>query len=300
MALAAGVVRLATRPARALLLAAALLGAAHCRQEEAPPPVSKARERTAAAPARRVVALAPNLTEIVFALGAGSSLVGVSEYSDFPEAARSLPRVGGLEVSAERVASLTPDLVLATAEGGNRKGAVSALEASGVPVLVVPGGSLDEVLSGIVLVAGRLGRDAEGERLTASLRQRREAVRRSVAARPRPRAVLLVWPDPPSAAGGGTFLDDVLTEAGAQNLLSGRPGWPVISGEWLATAPIEVAVVPDSAVNRPVFERAFASGALSRGTIRAARLVRVDESSLTRPGPRVFDALEHLARGLSP
>ncbi|MCA1611308.1 MAG: helical backbone metal receptor [Acidobacteria bacterium] len=297
MAPAAEAVRLAVPPGRALLVAFALLGAAHCRRNETSPPLSRAAAHPA--PARRVVALAPNLTEIVFALGSGSTLVGVSEHSDFPEATRSIPRVGGLEVSAERVASLTPDLVLATADGGNRKGAVSALEASGVPVLVVPGGSLDEVLSGIFLVAGRLGRDAEAARLTDSLRKRREAVRQSVAARPRPRAVLLVWPDPPSAAGGGTFLDDVLTEAGAQNLLSDRPGWPVVSGEWLATAPIEVVVVPDSPVNRPVFERSFASGALSRGSIRAARVVRVDESSLTRPGPRVFDALEQLARGLS-
>lgn len=294
MALAAGLFRLATRGLRVALLTAAALGAARCGRH---PSLSPGR-----APARaatRVVALAPNLTEIVFALGAGASLVGVSDFSDFPGAARSVPRVGGLEVSAERVASLTPDLVLATAEGGNRKGVVSALEASGVPVLVVPGGSLDDVLSGIELVGRRLGREAEARRLTRSLRDRREAVRRSLSSRPRPRAVLLVWPDPPSAAGGGTFLDDVLREAGAQNLISGRPGWPVLSAEWLATASIEVAVVPDSPGNRPVFDRAFSAGALSRGSIRAARLIRLDESSLTRPGPRVFDALEQLARGLS-
>lgn len=291
MALAAELFRIATRALRVACMAAAALGAARCGRHSSGSPVRK--------PAARVVSLAPNLTEIVFALDAGASLVGASDFSDFPEAARSVPRVGGLEVSAERVASLTPDLVLATAEGGNRKGAVSALEASGVPVLVVPGGSLDEVLSGIELVGRRIGRDAEARRLTRSLRERREAVRRSVSARPRPRAVLLVWPDPPSAAGGGTFLDDVLTEAGAENLLSGRPGWPVLSAEWLATASIEVAVVPDSPGNRPVFERAFAAGALSRGSIRTARVIRLDESALTRPGPRVFDALEQLARGLS-
>ena len=81
------------------------------------------------------MSLAPNLTEIVFAVGAGDRLIGVSDYSDYPEAARSLPRVGGLEVSAERIASLSPDLVLATPEG-NAKGPVRALEAVGVPVLI--------------------------------------------------------------------------------------------------------------------------------------------------------------------
>ncbi|MEP7132355.1 MAG: helical backbone metal receptor [Acidobacteriota bacterium] len=295
MALAAGCFRVATRALRVAVLAAIALATTRCGTPESSSSVRGAAPRAA----KRVVALAPNLTEIVFALGAGSSLVGVSEFSDFPDAARSIPRVGGLEVSAERIASLTPDLILATAEGGNRKGAVSALEASGLPVLVVPGGSLDEVLAGIELVARRLGREGEGHRLTRTLEERREAVRRSVTSRPRPRAVLLVWPDPPSAAGGGTFLDDVLTEAGAQNLLSNRSGWPVVSAEWLATAPIEVAVIPDSPVNRPVFERAFAAGALARGSIAAARVIRVDESALTRPGPRVFDALEQLARGLS-
>lgn len=250
-------------------------------------------------PARRVVSLAPNLTEIVFAVGAGPSLVGVSDYSDYPPQAASLPHVGGLDPSAEAVAALRPDLVLATAEGGNRKGAVSALEAAGIPVLLVPGGSLDDVLAGIRRVGARTGHSGEAERLVRSLAARREAVRRATAGRRRPRAVLLVWPDPPQAAGGKTFLNDVLTEAGAENLLADRPGWPVVSSEWLATAPVDVLVVPDSPGNRPVFDRAVLSGALSRGAAAKARIVRMDESSLTRPGPRVFAALEDLARELA-
>lgn len=112
--------------------------------------------------------------------------------------------------------------------------------------------------------------------------------------------MLLVWPDPPQAAGGGTFLDDVLTEAGADNVLRDRPGWPVVSSEYLTTAAVDVLVLPASAANRPAFEHALVSGALSRGTARRARVVWVDESEITRPGPRVFDALEDLARELHP
>ena len=245
------------------------------------------------------MALAPNLTEIVFAVGAGRALVGVSDFSDYPPEAASVPRVGGLDPSAERVASLHPDLVLATAEGGNRRGAVSAVEAAGIPVLLVPGGSLDEVLAGIRLIGSRVGHGAEAEEVARSLAQRRDRVRRSVAGRRRPRAILLVWPEPAQAAGAKTFLDDVLTKAGAENLLADRSGWPVVSSEWLATAPIEVVVVPDSVGNRPVFDRAFASGSLSRGAVAKARIVRVDESALTRPGPRVFGALETLANELA-
>jgi ABC-type Fe3+-hydroxamate transport system substrate-binding protein len=234
----------------------------------------------------------------VFALGAGGSLVGVSEYSDFPAAARAIPRVGGLDVSAEKVASLAPDLVLATLEG-NARGPVSALLAAGLRVVVVPTGSLDAVLETIRRTGEALGRSARAERLVADLTRRRAAVRGRVAGRTRPRAILLVWPDPPQAAGGGTFLDGVLQEAGAENLVGNRPGWPVLSAEYLTTAPVDVLVLPMSAANRPTFERAFASGALSRGEARRARVIRLDEAALTRPGPRVFDALEELARQLS-
>jgi iron complex transport system substrate-binding protein len=104
-----------------------------------------------------------------------------------------------------------------------------------------------------------------------------------------------VWPDPPQAAGGGTFLDDLLQEAGAENMVRDRTGWPVLSPEFIATAPVELLVVPDSDQTRGAYARAFATGPLSRGPIARARVVRLDESALTRPGPRVFDMLERLA-----
>ncbi len=285
---------MARRPPGPFFLAVlALTALAACRRPEEPgPPAGPGFPR-------RVVTLAPNLTEIVFAVGAGRALVGVSEFSDFPAQARSIPRVGGLEVSAERVASLRPDLVLATAEG-NARGPVSALAAAGLPVLVVPGGSLDAVLEGIRLVGRRLGHAAEGERLAQELNRRRRKVRESVAGWSRPRAVMLIWPDPSQAAGGGTFLNDVLTEAGAENLLAGRRGWPLVSAEWLAVTPIDVLVVADSPQTRGAYERAFTKGPLSRGAVARARVVRIQESVLTRPAPRVFEALEDLARRLNP
>lgn len=261
------------------------------RSSAAPPPASPA-------PATRVVSLAPNLTEIVFAVGAGDRLVGVSDFSDYPPAAKTIPSVGGVEMSSERIVSMRPDLVLANGDAGRLSGAASSVEAAGVPVLAVPTTSLDQVLAAIRRIGGRVGRPEQASRLADELAKRREAIRRAAATRRKPRAVLLVWPEAPQAAGGGTFLNDVLTEAGAVNLLEDRPGWPVVSEEWLATAPIEVIVIPDSPRNRAVYDRAFASGSLSRGSAARARVLRLDESVLTRPGPRVFDALEILARDL--
>lgn len=281
------------RPPFAAALFAASAALLACRAGDPPP-----RAPVRAVP-RRVVALAPNLTEIVFALGAGGSLVGACEYSDYPPEARKIPRVGGLEISAEKVASLRPDLVLATREG-NARGPVSALAAAGLEVVVLPTGSLDAVLESVRLAGEALGRPDAAARVVRSLERRREAVRARVRGRPRPRAFLLVWPEPPQAAGGGTFLHDVLTEAGAENLLASRPGWPVVSVEYLTTAPVDVVVLPASSETRPVFERARSSGALSRGASRRARVVWMDEAALTRPGPRVFDALEALADAIHP
>lgn len=234
----------------------------------------------------------------MFALGASDTLVGVSEHSDHPPAARAIPRVGGIEVSAERVLAVRPDLVLATREG-NTRGPVAALQSAGLDVLVVPGSSVDEVLAGIRLVAERLGRAGEGARLLSALEARRRAVRALASRSARPRAILLIWPDPPQAAGGGTFLDAVLAEAGAVNALADRPGWPVVSQEFLAASPIDVLVVPDADGTRAVYARALREGALSRGAAARAQIIRVDESALTRPGPRIFEAMEVLAAALA-
>ena len=113
-----------------------------------------------------------------------------------------------------------------------------------------------------------------------------------------PATILLIWPEPPQAAGGGTFLHDVLTEAGAENVLADRPGWPLVSPEYLAATPVDVLIVPESEGNREVYDRALRDGVLSRGAAKRARIIRVDESALTRPGPRVFEAMEGLARAL--
>ena len=103
-------------------------------------------------------------------------LVGVSDYSDYPPAARAIPRVGGLDVNAEKVASLRPDLILAAREG-NARGPVSALAAAGLRVVVLPTGSIDAVLESIRLCGAALGRGEDAARLVESLARRRAAVR---------------------------------------------------------------------------------------------------------------------------
>lgn len=241
-----------------------------------------------------MVALAPNLTEIVFSLEAGNTLVGVSSHSDYPPQARSLPVVGGLTPDLERIVSLRPDLVLATTEG-NSPSTVAILERKGIPVLTTSAPDLRGVIRSIRLIADRLGVAARGRSLADSLGRRLEAVETRSASSRRVRAILLVWPSPAQAAGSGTFGGDLLREAGGANCV-GRPGWPVVSSEFLVRSTCRAVVYPAESSSREIFHEAFRSGPLSRmPAVREGRMIAIDGDLLTRPGPRSFDALEELA-----
>jgi ABC-type Fe3+-hydroxamate transport system substrate-binding protein len=241
-----------------------------------------------------VVALAPNLTEIVFALGAGGALAGVSSHSDYPRQALTLPVVGGLTPDLERIVSLNPDLVLATTEG-NSPSTVALLQARGIPVLTTSAPDLRGVIRSIRTIADRLGAGPRGAALADSLQRRLDAVESRSVRNRRVRAILLVWPSPPQAAGSGTFGEDLLREAGGANCIA-RPGWPVISAEFLVTAPCRAVVYPAESSSREIFGEAFRSGPISRmSAVREGRTIPIDGDLLTRPGPRSFDALEALA-----
>lgn len=242
--------------------------------------------------------LAPNLTEIVFALGAGDRLVGVSDFSDFPPAARRLPSIGGVNPDLERIAALSPDLILATSEGNSPR-IVSLLEKQGYPVLATRAPSLEGVLESILEISRRLGIPDRGESLVESLRKRESAVASRPTASRCPGVLVLVWPSPPQAAGKGTFADDLIRRAGGENCIP-RSGWPVVSAEFLTRSSCRLVVFPAEASTAAVFARAFRQGALARmPAVQRGGLLGIDVAILTRPGPRAFDALEILSNRLA-
>src|SRR2546422_6856427 len=145
--------------------------------------------RAPAGPPARIVSLAPSITEVVYALGAGERLVGVCAQCDYPAAVASLPRVGGyLAPSVEVTLARRPDLVIAAPSPGNRE-AVRAIERAGVRVLVVHDRTLADLWASIRAVAGALGTPAAGERLVADVTARLGAVRARVADLPPRRAL---------------------------------------------------------------------------------------------------------------
>src|SRR5438105_1419419 len=173
----------------------------------------------------RVVSLAPNVTEIVYAIGSGTKLVGTDDFSDFPEAAMRLPKVGGVEPNVEKIAALRPDLVIANASNVHPN-LQRALAAVPIPLMIVRTERLADVSAAMAQVDGRL--DGDPRRTIAAFERRIEQQRRH-RVRP-PRVLFVVWTNPLYVAGRRTFIDDLLELTGSTNAAE-VTGWPQYSLE---------------------------------------------------------------------
>jgi iron complex transport system substrate-binding protein len=190
-----------------LMMLADLLTAAGCHKPAAP-----------AARVARVVSLAPSSTEILYAVGAGDLIVGLDKYSDFPPAARAVARVGNdLNPSVERVLGMKPDVVF-IATTANSRDLAAELERLGVRVVVSRADSLADVFADITTIGAAVERAPAAATLVATLRARIAAVEHSFAGKPRPRAAVVVWPDPLTVAGGKSFVDEAIRAAGGHNI----------------------------------------------------------------------------------
>lgn len=270
----------------ALLAAALFTGAPASALAEAPYRLGKEGSETP----RRVITLAPSITEIVLDLGMGDRLVGVSRYDDADEV-KSLARVGGfLDPSPEAILRLEPDLLLVQPSPGNRA-TVMRLASLGVPILVLPLQSIQEVHDSVVAVGEALGSTAEGKALAAKIRQGLEEVRRAAANRP-PTSVLIVYTwSPLVVAGPGSFADELLGIVGARNVAGGLASpYPTLPGE--TALAYDPAVVVDASGGH--------GGSGASFTDWEGRVRKPASNALFRPGPRVVQGARDLSALLAP
>jgi iron complex transport system substrate-binding protein len=248
---------------------------------------------------KRIVSLAPSVTETLFAVGAGEEVVGVSELSDFPPEARQRDRVGSyLKPNVEAVIAQRPDVVIAVPTPGNRE-AVESLVDLGVRVVVVDEGpTLDDIYVSIDKIAAEAGRRASGRELVARLRDQVDTVRRRVASLPRVRALMIVGEDPLIAVGDRNLLDELLGFAGGKNVAAGLGRWPRLSVEFLIKSAPEVII--DSSMGDEADREASLYGSLGLGGASRGRVRRIRIDEVLRPGPRVAQGLEVLARLIHP
>ncbi len=285
-------------------LAAALACSLAARAADNPPRVvvdQLGREVHVPIRIERVISLAPNLTEMVYALGAQSRLVGVTNLCDYPPSVREKARVGDvLNPSLETIIELKPDVVLGST-AGNRRETVEALERAGVPLYGVDADTVEGILASIRNVAVLLDVPERGEALTAHLEQRLAALSSRLETAPRPRILFVLWLEPLLTVGGETFLNDVLAHAGAESIATDlRQDWPRLNLETVIERDPDFLVLPRAMSLEARFADLSSEPPWSElRPVREKRVLWVDESVL-RPGPRIVDAIEELARALHP
>ena len=253
-------------------------------------------------PVRRIVSLAPSVTETLFALGLGDRVVGDTDFCDYPAEAKQKARIGGpVNPNIEAVAALHPDVVVATREI-NRPESVHSLEQLGIAVYATDPQTVEQVLTSTERLGELLGAADSGRLLGANLRRRLSELDRRLAGLPAKSVLMVVWLDPLISVGRNTFLEDALRRAGARSVIDSPQSWPTIDLERIVRLQPEYLIISnDNAqqVQRELAEFQQRPGWRRLDAVRNRRFVVLSEA-ISHPSPRLVDGIEQLARALYP
>lgn len=263
------------------------------------------RQVTVPADPQRIVSLAPSNTEIVCALGACDELVGVTDFDDYPAMTADLPEVViGAQVDVEKVVAADPQLILAAGNELTPSTVIARLADLGYPVLVLYPESIEELYADIALVGRAIDAELAADALVADMRARAQAVVDAVAGEERPLTFyeVGVFEGTIYTAGEGSFLASLISLAGAEPV-TGDPLSTSIALEDLVAADPVVILLGDAAYDSTITSASVADRP-GWGQMRAVRLgwilPMLDDVLVTRPGPRIVDGLEALARAIHP
>ena len=253
--------------------------------------------------AQRVISLAPSNTEILFAVGAGSQVIGRDAYSDYPAEALDVADIGDTYagLNTELIVSLKPDLILAAEI--NTAEQVKALEDLGLTVYYLKNpNTLEEMYANLEIVAQLTGQDPT--KLTDSLKARVAAVDEKIL--PLSSRISVFYeldgtdPAKPYTAGSGTFINLLIERAGGYNIASDIEGYPQLSLEQVVAADPMFIVLGDSAFGVTAEAVAARPGWENLSAVKSGQVLPFDDNLLSRPGPRLVDGLEALAKLLRP
>lgn len=238
---------------------------------------------------QRVVSLAPSITEMVFALGAGPRLVGCTVNCDYPEQVKNLPRVGGMVFDFEKILALHPDLVVV--EGFSSPQALERLHQLGLKTLVLHSDTLEGYTAALRQLGTSLGCEPAAARLLVSLQAFRTRASSSSRLGRKPRVFVEIGSHPLWSAAQGSLVDELVGLAGADNVCHDlRPSYPKVGPEQLVTWDPDVVVLTTSGVDAFCSTPAFAG----LRAVRARRVYRIEAALLVRGGPRLIEGVAQL------
>jgi iron complex transport system substrate-binding protein len=265
------------------------------------------REVKLAGPAQRIVSLAPSNTEILFAVGAGQQVVGCDDFSDFPEATKALPKIGSLQKqNTEQIVALKPDLVLAAEINSQEQ--IKALTDLGLTVYYLSNPkTIEDMYTNLEIVAKLTGHETETAKLVESLQARVAAVDEKIKGATTKPVVFyeLDSTDPakPWSAGPGTFIDLLLARAGGVNLTTAAgitDAYPQVSVEQVVSTDPDLILLGDAMWGVTVESVGQRPGWDKLKAVTGNQVHPFDDNTVSRPGPRLVDGLEALAKLLHP
>ena len=252
-------------------------------------------------PPRRIVSLVPSVTEVLYAIGAQGTLVGVTDFCDYPPEARRKPHVGDmLSPNLETLVTLKPDLVVAT-RSGNREETFDQLKRLGIPVYLVDPVTVDDVLRLVSDLGDLTGHRDRAVLVDRDLERRIAAVRDRVKGRPQPRVLYVLWPEPLIVPGRGALVSELIALAGGASVTADQgQGYPRMSLEAAVGRAPEVIVLARHGSRTGSAGREQWLRLESMPAIRSGRLYMADGDLMHRYGPRLVVGLEKLARMIHP
>jgi len=258
-------------------------------------------------PPARIVTLAPSLTELVFAAGGGGAIVAVDSSSDFPVAARAIPRIGDVSrIDVERLLALKPDLVVVWRHGNTTR-ELDQLEGAGIRLFRLEPQRLDDVVRAIERLGQLLGTEATAGPAAAALRERLAALRRRHAIEPPVRVFYQVWSSPLMTISGKQIVSEVIELCGGRNVFAGlAPLVPQVAVESVLAADPEAIFTADERGNTALLRRdpdAPSFAAWRRyprlAAVRGRWLYVLNGDAISRQGPRIVDGASAVCGALA-
>ncbi len=256
------------------------------------------REVRLKGPAKRIITLAPHATEMLYAAGAGDRLVGTVEYSDFPPAAKKVPRVGSYDrFDLEAISALKPDLIIAW-ESGNPAAPVEKLKALGLTVYVSQPNRMEDVAGQLERLGQLAGTEGTANAAAAQFRQRLDTLRRNNAGKPKVRVFYQIWIAPLMTVGGPQIITSAINLCGGENVFGHLTQMaPTVSVEGVLAADPEAIVATGMGDARPEWLNDWNKWPRMTA-VKRGNLFHIHPDLMQRHTPRILDGAEQLCADL--
>lgn len=248
----------------------------------------------------RIISLAPSHTEILFKLGLGASVVGVTTYCDYPEEAKAKEKVGdSMTVNVEKIIELNPDLVIQYGSGSEESN--KKIRDAGITLLSYEPESIDEVISVIEKIGDITNSKIAATMVTVDMMSKKEYIVNRVSKAEKVKVFYEVWDEPLMAAGPGSFLDELITLAGGDNVAKdAQSAYAQFDVEQMIERNPDVYITAKDSENKTVESIKSRQGYDIINAIKNDRVYILEPNIISRPGPRIVDGLELIAKSIHP